>query len=641
MNFSFRFVTFSLAFVLLFSSVLSADSIRWQSSTDLYPGSTNQSFVDNSTGTFVLGFSGTGEAATPNTDPGVNGTTVTTVNGVDFQNVNGFNLNAGVVTNGTTSVTASPVLRNDSNAYGDGSFNGDGDIFALIAGGVFDEGSITFTGLTIGNQYMVQIFINDARSGRNSDWNVGFSDGVNDFATSMANGTYGRANLSNRDPVSGMGEASGDSIVGLFVATSDTLSFDFVGTRDNFATVGPSAQVNGLQLRDLGTPSVDLITWQASTDMYQGSTTQDFVDNSTGTFVLGFSGTGEAATPDDDPSVDGSTVTSVNGVDFQNVNGFNLNAGVVTDGTATVTVSPAIRNDSNAYGDGSFTGDVDIFSLIGGGVFDQGTINFSGLTIGNQYMVQIFVNDARPDRNSDWSVGFSNGLDLFSTSLANGTFGSANLNNTDPDSGLGEPSGDSIIGTFTATTGVMRIQFRGTMDNFVSSGFPSQINGLQLRDLGTTTGEEILVADSLIITAGTLSSGGLPELGDSDNQDLSLRRSNSDIQSRTGFSVSATSTIQSPSAFEITVEASVFARTPVNQIIELFDYDLQAWEQVDVREASRFIDSTVTVQAAGDLSRFVEDGTGLIEARIRYQSVANPRQAFSSNTDLVTWTITP
>jgi hypothetical protein len=88
----------------------------------------------------------------------------------------------------------------------------------------------------------------------------------------------------------------------------------------------------------------------------------------------------------------------------------------------------------------------------------------------------------------------------------------------------------------------------------------------------------------------------------------------------------------------VTLEGAVFARSPVNQTIELYDYIAGVWEQVDTRAATRFSDSTVTVAATGDLSRFVEAGTMFIKARIRYQST-NPRQQFSSNTDLFIWTI--
>jgi hypothetical protein len=144
--------------------------------------------------------------------------------------------------------------------------------------------------------------------------------------------------------------------------------------------------------------------------------------------------------------------------------------------------------------------------------------------------------------------------------------------------------------------------------------------------------------DSYLVTRGEHVSGGIPELAASDNQDLSLRRLTIDIQSRTEFSVNAISPTATPSSLEVTLEGSVFARSTVNQTIELYDYVAAAWEQVDTRAATRFTDSTVTVAASGDLSRFVQPGTMCVEARIRYQS-PSARQQFSSNTDQFLWTI--
>lgn len=250
------FCFLAAALCSIFATTADADVIDWQASVQMFPGTTTQAFVDNSSGDFVLGFNATGENATADTDPSVNGTTTLGVNGVDFQNVNGFNLEAGVVTGSGVSVTTDIELGNDSNAFGDGSFGGDGDIFALIAGGVFNNtgASIEFTGLTVGDEYFVQIFTNDARTGRDADWAIGFSDGENDFATSVANGTAGTSRLSNRDVDDAtVGEPGGDFIIGTWVATSSTQSFDFIGTRDNFASTGPSTQIQGLQLRNLGT----------------------------------------------------------------------------------------------------------------------------------------------------------------------------------------------------------------------------------------------------------------------------------------------------------------------------------------------------------------------------------------------------
>ena len=159
---------------------------------------------------------------------------------------------------------------------------------------------------------------------------------------------------------------------------------------------------------------------------------------------------------------------------------------------------------------------------------------------------------------------------------------------------------------------------------------------------GTTArisqGLNVVAADSLEVTRGTHVSGGVVELSESDNIDLSLHRATGDIQSWTEFEVKAVSPVARPSSLEVTLEGSVFARSQVDQTIDLFDYLAGNWEQVDTRPAARFTDSTVTVAATGDLSRFVEAGTMFTKSRIRYFSPA-ARQQFSSNTDQFIWTI--
>ena len=150
----------------------------------------------------------------------------------------------------------------------------------------------------------------------------------------------------------------------------------------------------------------------------------------------------------------------------------------------------------------------------------------------------------------------------------------------------------------------------------------------------------VVVPDSFSVTRGDYVAGGLPELAESDNMDLSLRRRVSDIQSRTEFDVMGTSPTASPMTFEFTLEGAVFARSNVVQTIELFDYDTASWELVSTTDAARSPnpDSVVTVAATGDLARFVEAGTMCIETRIHFQS-DSPRQRFASNTDQAVWSI--
>ncbi len=146
--------------------------------------------------------------------------------------------------------------------------------------------------------------------------------------------------------------------------------------------------------------------------------------------------------------------------------------------------------------------------------------------------------------------------------------------------------------------------------------------------------------NSFLVTRGQYFSGDETDLAVSDNSDLSLRRLDTDIQSRTEFVVKGFSPIVTPSSLEFTLEGAVFARSNVVQTIELFDYVAASWEIIDSRNAVRSPapDSVVTVAATGDLSRFVEAGTMSVEARVRYKS-DSPRQNFASNTDQTIWMI--
>lgn len=150
----------------------------------------------------------------------------------------------------------------------------------------------------------------------------------------------------------------------------------------------------------------------------------------------------------------------------------------------------------------------------------------------------------------------------------------------------------------------------------------------------------VVVPDSIVVTQGILAVGTVQELDESDDQDFSIRRSTTDVQSRTEFEVKSTSPFSNASGIQLTVEGSVFARTNVVQTISLYDFLANSWEEVDTRPASRFIDNIVTVEVQGNVARFVESGTYCLRARFSFAS-ENPRQQFTSNTDLINWTIFP
>ena len=124
-----------------------------------------------------------------------------------------------------------------------------------------------------------------------------------------------------------------------------------------------------------------------------------------------------------------------------------------------------------------------------------------------------------------------------------------------------------------------------------------------------------VAAESFDVTRGTHVSGGLAELAESDNVDLVARRNTSDISSRVFLELKASTLNQNPTSLDFLLEGSVFARSTVVQSIDLFDYATGAWEEVDSRDATRFTDSEITAMPGGDLTRFIEPGTGCIEAQ--------------------------
>lgn len=142
------------------------------------------------------------------------------------------------------------------------------------------------------------------------------------------------------------------------------------------------------------------------------------------------------------------------------------------------------------------------------------------------------------------------------------------------------------------------------------------------------------------VTRGSLANGSLPNLLSSDDADVSIRRSSTDIESVTAMTIEGTSPLAIPSSIEISLEGSVFARTNVVQTISLFNYATADWVDIDVQNAARFSDATVQVTVTDDTEQFVSTGDQLILARVRYQS-DNPRQRFTSNTDQFKWVIQP
>ncbi|MCW5945453.1 MAG: trypsin-like serine protease [Fimbriimonadales bacterium] len=107
--------------------------------------------------------------------------------------------------------------------------------------------------------------------------------------------------------------------------------------------------------------------------------------------------------------------------------------------------------------------------------------------------------------------------------------------------------------------------------------------------------------------------------------------------------VSGNSPIQSPSKLTFRLEASTSAApaNAVTQQIELRNHQSNTWELVDSR-ASTASDNMIVVTPSGDPTRFVQPGTGLVQARLSW---FDPGSLFSfgwqARIDMAIWEILP
>lgn len=146
-------------------------------------------------------------------------------------------------------------------------------------------------------------------------------------------------------------------------------------------------------------------------------------------------------------------------------------------------------------------------------------------------------------------------------------------------------------------------------------------------------------ADSAVVTRGTLASGDATSISASDDSDLSVRRSNTDVQSVVEVELVGTTTINEPACMDVVVESSVFARTQVELELLAYSYLKDEFVMIETVTASRFVDSihsfSITTTPS---SEFVDQVTGEMKIRLRYSSAEN-RQRFTANVDHVYWAI--
>ena len=142
--------------------------------------------------------------------------------------------------------------------------------------------------------------------------------------------------------------------------------------------------------------------------------------------------------------------------------------------------------------------------------------------------------------------------------------------------------------------------------------------------------------ETMTVVTGNLLGGGVPELQQSDNEKVVVRAVTEPI---CAIEIEGTSTTQTPSLMSFTLEASTrSSQTDVQQIIEFFNYRTGEYEEIDNRPATSLGDQVTTVEAGGDLSRFVDIGSRRVKAKltIRRDVITRGIQGFF---DQALWTI--
>ncbi len=180
-------------------------------------------------GTSVFALSGSGDS----------GSSVS-VNGVSFLQSTRGNARSLAQTQSPGNESITTTLGHDNTQlFDDGGLGAVGDI---IRGGWWgadsgDSAEVTLSGLTIGDNYEVQIFSNDSRNGRDQDFITRIDDGNGGAGIDLA--------------LSQGSRSAGDFGIGVFTADATTQSFELTGLLNGGVNEG-RIHINAIQLRNLG-----------------------------------------------------------------------------------------------------------------------------------------------------------------------------------------------------------------------------------------------------------------------------------------------------------------------------------------------------------------------------------------------------
>lgn len=284
--------------------------------------------------------------------------------------------------------------------------------------------SVSWNGMTPGDTYLVQIWINDGRNLGGSRW------------ATLTGGT----NISGDVYYGSTGSGPGQFITGIFVA--DGTGAQTITLTPYASGVVPDAQLNLMQVRDITTPN---ITWQTPVTI---SGTADV--SRLGTY-FGSWAPGDAS----------ASSYPVNGVTFNGWNDLpglgyadivNFYSSFANPGTADTNYNTLLQTATYAS---------DTNSIL---------LSWNGMTPGDTYLIELWINDGRNLGGTRWAT------------LTGGTNVSANVYYGTTGSGPGQ----FVTGTFVANaSGTETISLTPYGSGITPD---AQFNFVQVRDItGTTT----------------------------------------------------------------------------------------------------------------------------------------------------------
>lgn len=126
-------------------------------------------------------------------------------------------------------------------------------------------------------------------------------------------------------------------------------------------------------------------------------------------------------------------------------------------------------------------------------------------------------------------------------------------------------------------------------------------------------------ADSINVILGFLESGQLSDVDDSDDARLCYLRGNpfSPTLPAIWLEFHGVLPTDNPSELAVTLEAHV-NDIGISQGIEMYNFVTNQFENVDTRDATRNVDSVANIVLTGDVTRFVESGTGKVRTKVTY-----------------------